>query len=103
MANKLTPDEQEALRFNKDDLQGHKDELDKFRDLSSLQTTPGGKRLIEALVENIINTMWKLSNSDKDPLSADLKANLDLLALLKGAKENEEAVITDIKEALNVS
>ena len=102
MGSKLTPDEQEALAQNKGTLQGHKDELDKFHDLTALQTTAGGKRLIEALLDNIISSMWKLANSDKDPLSATLKANLDLLALLKCAKENEEEVIKDIKEALSV-
>jgi len=78
-----------------------KDEKDKFHDLKVLKESKGGEILIATVTQDILNTMRKLGARDKDPLSATLKANLDLLALLMGAKENEEAVDEMIKDTLS--
>lgn len=77
------------------------DQRDQFHKIRVLKESEGGKELIALTVLTVINTMRQLSQSDKDPLCATLKANLDMLALLSNAKENEDAVNELIKEALD--
>ena len=78
-----------------------KDERDQFHKIRVLKESEGGKALIDLTVINVITAMRQLALSDKDPLSATLKANLDMLALLANAKDNEEAVNELITEALS--
>lgn len=76
------------------------DERDRLQKIRVLKESEGGKALIDLTVINVLNTMRQLSLSDKDPLSATLKANLDMLALLANAKDNEDAVNDLIAESL---
>lgn len=77
------------------------DQKDMLHDIKVLKESKGGQELIKLITQDVITSMRKLALSDKDPLSATLKANLDLLTLLMNAKENEEAVDQMIEEALN--
>jgi len=82
-------------------LESEMDQRDQFHKLRVLKESEGGKELISLTIVTIINTMRHLAVSDKDPLSATLKANLDLLDLLNGAKENEDHANELITEALS--
>ena len=77
------------------------DQKDQLHNIKVLKESPGGQELIKLLVADVITSMRKLALSDKVPLSATLKANLDLLHLLMNAKDNEEIVDEAIAEALS--
>ena len=74
---------------------------DKYHDIKALVDTRGGQTLVRLLLEDIVGLINQLSNSDKDPLCARLKASLDLLSLLQNSEENEKVVDEALADALS--
>lgn len=83
------------------------DDLNKIKDLVILADTEGGKRLIETLtediissVENIIDNRHVYKQEQFVSIACDIKAKLDVVKVLKKAKENEKFLKELLQDAL---
>ena len=90
--------------FKKEDII---EDLDKVKDLVILADTEGGKRLIETLTEDIISSMENIIDNRHVykqeqfvSVACDIKAKLDVVKVLKKAKENEKFLKELLQEAL---
>lgn len=80
---------------------------ERLHDLKVVLDMPGGKMLVEALLEKVIHSVnslsskySELSHTELISLCATLESNLSLVNILYGAKESEKIVDEMIKDML---
>ena len=79
------------------------EEADIVRDIKALYDTPGGKRLVELLVKDIVGSVHRLTASkpeEREELIAQLKSNLSLARLIVNAEDSEKHLDEMIADAL---
>ena len=75
---------------------------DKLHSIKALGDTPGGKVLVELLMQDVVNIVYKLQNNpgDRDALCTELQVTLALAKLIINAEDSEKVLKEQIEEAL---